>query len=961
MKYWVDNATIVSLYKLSKLPLGISWINLISKYLQITTTLCIVLYMIQKRVTSYVIYGLAALFIFAAPRFFQLLTDWYWFVEVGFSTIFTTILYSKILLGLGVGVLTFVVIYGNLRLAGRLVASTPFTINVRGGERGETIKIKELDAEKYINKSILPVSLILGFLTGLFGVSNWETVLKYFNATPFNTLDPIFGRDIGFYFFDLPFIQFLVGLGFWLIIASLIGVAASYVLRGAVTLRRPLPGTGILKSLFMEKTAKIHLSILIAFLFVLTSFKIYAIGIPSLLYGSTGSFTGANFTDINAVLPFLKILIFVSIIAAVLTVMNMFKTNNRFIVLAVGMYVTTSILGGQAYPLFLQKFVVSPNELVKETPYIEHNIAATQKAFALDAVIERDITGEGTLTMSDINRNRSTIKNVRLWDRKPLLDTFGQLQEIRTYYDFVSIDNDRYTLNGDYRQVLLSPRELNVANLPQRTFINERLTFTHGFGLTLSPVNEVTPEGLPVLFLKDLPPSSSIESLSVSRPEIYYGELTSDWVVVNTKAQEFNYPSGEKNVFTDYEGQGGVQIKSIFRKALFALRFKSLKILLSDDITNESRIMYYRNIEERVKRVLPFLSLDNDPYMVVTKDGELKWMYDAYTISDRYPYAEQMRDAFSSIPGKRLNYIRNSVKVVIDAYDGRMTFYIADEDDPIIKTYAKIFKDSFLPLEQMDEDLRAHIRYPEDLFIYQTSLYTVYHMDEAQIFYNKEDQWQIPIISGGGQADPMMRHMIMKLPGEEKEEFILMIPFTPRGKDNLSAWMVARNDGEFYGQLVVYRFPKQKLVFGPKQITNRINQDTDISRQISLWDQRGSEVIRGSLLVIPIEESLIYVQPIYLRAEGGKIPELKRVIVAYENRIAMEKTLDLALERVFSGRIVVDKGTTTTVPSRPAIGQDLIKQAKDHFDRAMSAQRRGDWALYGEEIRKLGEIFKSAR
>ncbi|KKL55759.1 hypothetical protein LCGC14_2252200, partial [marine sediment metagenome] len=599
--------------------------------------------------------------------------------------------------------------------------------------------------------------------------------------------------------------------------------------------------------------------------------------------------------------------------------------------------VITSILGGQAYPFFLQKFVVSPNELVKETPYIEHNIAATQKAFALDTVIERDITGEGTLTMSDINRNRSTIKNVRLWDREPLLDTFGQLQEIRTYYDFVSIDNDRYTLNGDYRQVLLSPRELNTASLPQRTFINERLTFTHGFGLTLSPVNEVTPEGLPVLFLKDLPPSSSIESLSVSRPEIYYGELASDWVVVNTKAQEFNYPSGEKNVFADYEGQGGVQIESIFRKALFALRFKSLKILLSDDITSESRIMYYRNIEERVKRALPFLSLDNDPYMVVTKDGELKWVYDAYTTSDRYPYAEQMRDAFSSLPGKRLNYIRNSVKVVIDAYDGRMTFYIADEDDPIIKTYAKIFKDSFLPLEQMDEDLRTHIRYPEDLFIYQTALYTVYHMDEAQIFYNKEDQWQIPIIAGGGQADPMMRHMIMKLPGEEKEEFILMIPFTPRGKDNLSAWMVARNDGEFYGQLVVYRFPKQKLVFGPKQITNRINQDTDISRQISLWDQRGSEVIRGSLLVIPIEESLIYVQPIYLRAEGGKIPELKRVIVAYENRIAMEETLDLALERIFSGRIVVDKGTTTIVPSRPAIGQDLIKQAKDHFDRAMSA------------------------
>ncbi|MCP6720274.1 MAG: UPF0182 family protein [Patescibacteria group bacterium] len=918
--------------------------------------------MIQKRLALYIIYGLIALVVFVVlPLFFRLLTDWYWFGEIGFSNIFTTILFSKILLGLAVGVLTFLVIYGNLRLAGRLVVSRPLVVRLREGAQGGAIQVKELDAARHVDRFILPVSLILGFFTGLIGASSWETVLRYFNAVPFNTFDPIFGRDIGFYFFDLPFIQLLVGLGFWLITISLIGVAASYALRGAITLRQPVPGMRALKSLFMEKPAKAHLSILIALLFVLTSFKIYAIRIPSLLYSSTGSFIGANFTDINAVLPFLKLFIFVAIVAAVLIVINIFKTSNRLIVLAVGIYVATSILGGGVYPFFLQKLVVSPNELVKETPYIEHNIAATQKAYALDMVMERDLTGEAALTMSDINSNRSTIKNVRLWDRKPLLDTFGQLQEIRTYYDFVSIDNDRYNLNGDYRQVLLSPRELNSTSLPQRTFINERLTFTHGFGLTLSPVNEVTPEGLPVLFLKDLPPSSSIESLAVSRPEIYYGELASDWVVVNTKAKEFNYPSGEENVFANYEGQGGVKIKSIFRKALFSLKFGSLKILLSDDITKESRIMYHRNIEERVGRVLPFLSLDDDPYMVVTKDGELKWIYDAYTTSDRYPYAERMRDVFSSLPGKELNYIRNSVKVVIDAYDGRMTFYIADEDDPIIKTYAKIFEGSFLPLEQMDEDLKAHIRYPENLFIYQTALYTVYHMDEAQIFYNREDEWQIPFIASGAQADPMIRHMIMKLPGETQEEFILMVPFTPRGKDNLSAWMVARNDGEFYGQLVVYRFPKQKLVFGPKQITNRINQDTDISRQISLWDQRGSEVIRGNLLVIPIEESLIYVQPIYLRAEGGRIPELKRVIVAHENRIAMEETLDLALGRVFGGQVAAGREATAVTPDKPAISQDLIQQAKDHFDRAMSAQRRGDWALYGEEIRKLGEVFNSAR
>jgi uncharacterized membrane protein (UPF0182 family) len=399
----------------------------------------------------------------------------------------------------------------------------------------------------------------------------------------------------------------------------------------------------------------------------------------------------------------------------------------------------------------------------------------------------------------------------------------------------------------------------------------------------------------------------------------------------------------------------------MFRKALFALRFGSLKILLSNDITPDSRIMYYRNVQERVRRALPFLSMDRDPYMVVTKKGELKWMYDGYTTSDRYPYAELVNDTFGSLAGNRLNYIRNSVKVVIDAYDGKMTFYIADKEDPIIQTYSKIFKGSFIPLDEMDEDLRTHIRYPEDLFAYQTALYTVYHMDEAQIFYNKEDQWQIPVITSGKQADSMMRHMIMKLPGEILEEYLLMIPFTPRGKDNLSAWMVARNDGEFYGQLVVYRFPKQKLVFGPMQITNRINQEADISSQISLWDQRGSEVIRGNLLVIPIEEALIYIQPIYLRAEGGKIPELKRVIVAYENRIAMEETLDSALASVFGGRVAQDKETAGTVTKEPEAGQNVFQQARDHYNRALEAQRRGDWALYGEEIRKLGDSLKSAK
>ncbi len=917
--------------------------------------------MLPKKLITYILYIVVLLVVFIVPNMLGLLTDWYWFQEIGFTNIFTTILITKIILGLSVGLLSFVIIYLNFWLAQRLVVSRPLIVRLPEGVGAQTDMMRKLDLTRYINTFALPVSLLVGFLTGLAGAGSWETVLKYFNATPFGVKDPIFGRDIAFYFFDLPFVQSLVGLGVWLIIVSLIGSATSYALRGAIAFNYPGPGAGIMRSLFMDKPAKIHLSILIALFFVVTCFKIYAVRIPNLLFSSAGPFTGARFTDIHAMLPFLKILIFVSAIAAVLVIINIYKSGNYMVVAAIGLYTVVSLVGGSVYPALLQKFVIAPNELIKETPFIKHNIEATQKAYALDKIEERNLTGESVLTMADINNNRSTIRNVRLWDREPLLDTFGQLQEIRTYYDFISVDNDRYRFDGDYRQVLLSPRELNPASLPQRTFINEHLTFTHGFGLTLSPVNEVTPEGLPVLFLKNLPPASGIKSLSVSRPEIYYGELAGNWVVVNTKTKEFDYPSGEENVFTDYAGSGGVRIGSMFRKTLFALRFGSMKILLSNDITPDSRIMYYRTVNERVRRALPFLSLDRDPYMVVTKKGELKWIYDAYTTSDRYPYAELVNDAFGSIQGRRLNYIRNSVKVVIDAYDGKMTFYIADKEDPVIQTYARIFEGAFVPLDEMDEDLRSHIRYPEDLFAYQTALYTVYHMGEAQIFYNKEDQWQIPVIARGKQSDSMMRHMIMKLPGETEEEYILMIPFTPRGKDNLAAWMVARNDGDFYGQLVVYRFPKQKLVYGPMQITNRINQDADISRQISLWDQRGSEVIRGNLLVIPIEEALIYIQPIYLRAEGGKIPELKRVIVAYENRIAMEETLDSALASVFGGRVAQDKETARVVSREPETGRNVFQQARDHYNRALEAQRRGDWALYGEEIRKLGELLRSAK
>jgi uncharacterized membrane protein (UPF0182 family) len=581
---------------------------------------------------------------------------------------------------------------------------------------------------------------------------------------------------------------------------------------------------------------------------------------------------------------------------------------------------------------------------------LQYNIAATRKAFGLDTVEERDISGDMTLTSDDIERNSATIDNIRLWDHKPLLDTFSQVQEIRTYYQFVSVDNDRYMIDGQYRQTLLSPRELSSESIPTRNWINEVLTFTHGYGLTLGPVNQVTPEGLPVLMIKDIPPVSTAKSLQVKRPEIYFGELASDYVIVDTKAKEFNYPSGDENVYDNYSGKGGVRIDSALKKMLFAEYFGSMKIFLSGYITSDSRILFRRNITARVRAVMPFLVLDRDPYMVISEDGRLFWVCDAYTVSSRFPYSQ----SFSGI-----NYIRNSVKVTIDAYDGSLQFYIADKNDPIIRTISAIFPGTLRPLSEMPQNLRRHIRYPEDIFRVQTAVYTTYHMQDPQTFYNKEDQWEIPVMGGAGNREQMEPYYtIMKLPEEKKDEFILMLPFTPKKKDNLSAWMAARSDGQYYGKLVVYRFPKDRLVYGPKQIVARINQETGISQQVSLWNQRGSQVIQGTLLIIPIENSLVYVQPLYLRAETGKIPELKRVIVAYENRIAMNETLDGALASIFGQKGLTEAKAPVAAGPVVAPEVNLPAQAKKHYDRAIKAQREGDWALYGEEIRKLGEVIE---
>ncbi|MDP3774791.1 MAG: UPF0182 family protein [Gemmatimonadales bacterium] len=871
------------------------------------------------------------------PALIQLAAEWPWFKALGYGRVFTTRFLAQLLLGGGIGVVAFVFLYANLRLAQRGVVPNPQVL---------TFNASPVDVTRLLRRLALPAALGLAALFGVGASSGWLGVLQFLHRTPFGVSDPVFGRDVGYYVFTVPVLSGTIGLVTALTMLALLAVTALYVLRRDVIVFG--------RRVTVEPSARLHLAVLIALMFLLAALRVYFVRLPALLYSTTGPLVGASFADLHATLTGLRIVGVAAVAGAALVLWGARShLLARNALVALGLYIGVSLLGVALYPAIIQKLIVAPNELVKETPQLAYHIAATRRAWGLDSVVTRDLTGEARLTERDIRANRPTIDNVRLWDRDPLLQTFGQLQEIRTYYDFVSVDDDRYWIDGRYRQVLLSPRELNPASLPTRTFINERLTFTHGMGLTLGPVNQVTAEGLPVLFIKDLPPASSV-SLRVTRPEIYYGELTDSWVFARTGQREFDYPSGDENIFTSYAGAGGVPVGSFWRRLVFAAYFRSLKVLLSSDITNDSRAMYIRNVRARARTALPFLRFDGDPYLVIDDAGRLRWILDAYTATSRYPYAQPIANG--------TNYLRNSVKVVIDAFDGTVTAYLADPADPLARTLAKVFPGIFQPLDAMPADLRAHLRYPEDLFLVQSDMYATYHMDEPETFYHREDQWQKPVLSQGGETrDPFLRRIVMRLPEEREAEFIFMVPFTPRGKDNLASWMVARNDGEHYGQLVVYRFPKQSLVFGPTQIVNRINQDTEVSRQVSLWDQRGSEVIRGNLLVIPIEGSLVYVQPLYLRAEGGRIPELKRVVVAYQNRVVMEETLEAGLARLFGGALLpAAVAATPSAAARPGDGRGaaLARQAAELYQRALEAQRSGDWARYGAELTRLGEVLR---
>ena len=883
------------------------------------------------------------------PALVDFFGEWVWFGEMGYRQIFITSLTTKILLGAAVFVGTLILLGGNLRFALQELKK-PFSVGTLSPETPPLVLDK-----KSLRTIVTGVAGLVALFMALFAAGQWLTFLQYQHATTFGTVDPLLGRDVGFYVFELPFLDFLRYMLLAITVLSLIGCAAIYLIAGALGYQ---PEAG----LQINRRTRQHLGLLIAALFLIMAWGA-SLDMPRLLLTPSGVIQGASYVDVEVTLPMLKLLMLVLLLGSGLAAYHAFSTKHWPIPLAVALYLLVSV-GGTGYAAIIQRVVVAPNEQEKEAPFITYNIESTRKAFALDNVEERALSGDATLTLADINNNSETINNVRLWDHQPLLDTFGQIQEIRTYYDFASVDNDRYVIDGQYRQIMLSSRELNSESLPNRTWPNERLTFTHGYGVALGPVNEVTPEGLPVLFIKDLPPVSSVD-LAVDQPGLYFSDLSSDYVLVGTNTREFHYPKGDDNVFSQYEGAGGVPLGGLVRKMLFALYFRDFNILISEQLTPESRVLFHRNITDRVNTIAPFLVYDGDPYLVIS-EGRLYWMRDAYTVSKRYPYSTQVVN--------EVNYIRNSVKIVIDAYHGTTTYYLADPNDPIALTLQRVFPDLFTPLDEMSADLRSHIRYPEDIFRLQTEVFSTYHMTNPAIFYNKEDQWEVPAIDADGRDTQMEPYYtIMKLPGENEAEFIQMLPFTPRLKDNLAAWMVARSDGQHYGKLIAFAFPKQTVIFGPRQIVARINQDETISPQITLWNQQGSQVLQGTLLVIPIEESLLYIRPLYLRAAGGRIPELKRVIVAYQNQIVMEETLSLALERLF-GRVPENLQLASTEQGEPSAtismtssqtdalevppqGLALAEQARVHYERAIQAQRDGNWRLYGDEVTRLGEIL----
>jgi len=873
--------------------------------------------------------------------------DWLWFDSVDYLSVYKLRIVTRVwLFFAGAGV--FLLFFGANVIVAARAAGTP------------TIAIGDADPA-----AVRRVALIAGIATALFAAvifgvqaaGRWQDVLLYMNSQSFGQDDPVFGQDIGFYVFRLPLLTFIAGWSLAAAILTTVAVAALYALRLLTGDADRSP-----------RLARPHVSLLLVVVISLFLWR-YWLGRYGLLYSERGPTLGASYTDLHAALPITYVLMGLGALTAAAILASLFRRQLVILPMAAtALWVVAGIAGGLIYPAAVQRFQVEPDELSIERNYIQRNIDATRAGYGLDRIEERPFPARASVTEAEIAANPETIQNIRLWDHRPLLQTLDQIQTIRPLYDFLGVDVDRYVIDGELRQVMLAARELNPDRLPEdaRSWVNRRLQFTHGFGLAMVPVNEVVEEGLPDFFVQDIPPSGKIE---IVQPRVYYGEMPEHYVLVGSDETEFDYPIGEQAAQTTFAGGGGVRLNSFWRRAVYAWELADTNILISGALNDNSRLLYRRNIQQRVAEIAPFLRLDFDPYLVVA-EGRLLWVQDAYTTSDRYPYSKR---------NDGLNYIRNSVKVVIDAYDGAVTFYLADPDDPIARAYSGIYPDLFTPLDEMPAALREHLRYPEQLFRIQALLYGAYHIRQANTFYNREDLWDIPTeVVFTDQRQPVEPYyVIMRLPGEAEEEFALILPFRPANRDNTIAWLAARSDGANYGKLLSFRFPTEALVFGPSQIEARIDQDTAISQQFSLWNQSGSQVIRGNLLMIPIGEGNLFVEPIYLQATSGQLPELKRVVVANGNTIAMEPTLGRALAVVLgeaqpSLPTIEPSGPSPTpgpgeTPSPTATAQPttelpgdvaaLITEANDSFERAQQLLQQGDFAGYGEEIARLEQIL----
>src|ERR1700675_675577 len=857
------------------------------------------------------IFAVLAVIFFSSRTVLSYYVDALWFGSLGYAEVFRKTISLQWLVFAVFFAATFFVLYGWFLALWRtyqplLLGAGPIFVG------GRPIR---LPVERMLRPVGLGVTLGIAFVTGTNMMLEWSTFALYWYAAQANGIvDPIFGRPLNFYLFTLPAWQFITG---WLltlaVIACLVAIFFIFITCSIPALGRragrdlPLPWRGF--------------SIAFAFLLLSLAMRVY-IGRFERLFEDHTIFGGVTYTDAHVMLTGMLVVCAALVLGAVIAAVNAARMpRGRWLVAAI-LPAAVCYIAVQAVAWYVSSFIVKPNELVREKPYIVYNTDLTRQAYGLNQVAQREFPAETTVDAADPANNQATLQNIRLWDWHALQDTLRQIQEIRTYYDFPDIDIDRYEINGATREVMLAPRELNVDKLPEssRNWINEKLIYTHGYGITMNPVNGFTPEGLPTLILSNMPIQSTVRSLTVTRPEIYFGELTNTDVYVKTRQQEFNYPQGATNNLTSYEGNGGILLGGFLRRILIASdRGDLTKLPFSDDINGQSRLLMRRNVRDRVALLAPFLTYDSDPYIVVGDDGRLSWIMDAFTTSDSYPYSRHY-----ALGNTLVNYMRNSVKVVIDAYDGTTTFYVVDPQDPIIMAYRQIFPALFQDASAMPPALRKHVRYPELLLKLQAAVYGLYHMTDPQVFYNREDLWtvasEVGMDESGQQKAQSMEpnFVLMKLPGETSVEFVEILPFTPANRNNLIGWIAGRSDGEKYGTSVVYDFPKTKLVDGPLQIEARIDQNAQLSGQLTLWNQQGSHVRRGTLLVIPCGHALLYAEPIYLQAERSPMPELRLVVLALQDRLAYGPTFDSAMRALFGGEVSSLSGATA--PAEPGRG-----------------------------------------